>query len=171
MENASRIAGPGRRSELIPIKVAAREARHHYAARRPPGREEERTMRKVAAVAMLTVLVAGAARAEDDAPESGKDVYLRHCAVCHGIEGFGNGPLADAMKIAPSDLTRIAAKHGAEFPAAKVSDVIRNGGGVLGHGSPAMPAWGSYFSEKRKPEAARARVKALVDYIESIQAK
>jgi len=129
-------------------------------------------MRKRTASAILAVLVIGAAPAraqEPDEAETGKDIYLRTCALCHGIEGYGNGPLAAAMKIAPSDLTRIAAKHGGDFPAAKVSDVIRNGGAVLGHGSPAMPAWGLYFAEKRKPEIARARVKALVDYIESIQ--
>jgi mono/diheme cytochrome c family protein len=125
------------------------------------------------AVAGLAVLVSGAAHAQetDETVETGQDAYLRHCAVCHGLEGFGNGPLADAMKIAPSDLTRIADKHGGAFPSAKVSDVIRNGGGVLGHGSPTMPAWGSYFAEKRKPEVARARIKALVDYIASIQAR
>jgi mono/diheme cytochrome c family protein len=133
-------------------------------------------MRRAAAVALLAgavVLGANAARAEeaDEAVETGKDAYLRHCAVCHGLEGYGNGPLAEAMKIAPSDLTRIAEKHGGAFAAAKVTDVIRNGGGVLGHGSPTMPAWGLYFAEKRKPEVAKARVKALVDYIESIQAK
>jgi len=109
------------------------------------------------------------AQSEDDAVESGQDAYLRHCAVCHGVEGYGNGPLADAMKIGPTDLTTIAAQHDGAFPAAKVSDVIRNGGGVLGHGTPAMPAWGLYFAEKGKPEVARARVKALVDYVASIQ--
>ncbi len=132
-------------------------------------------MRRTAAAAMLLgwlALAAGVAstRAQaDDTVESGQDAYLRHCAVCHGLEGYGNGPLADAMKIAPSDLTRLASKHGGEFPAAKVSDVIRNGGAVLGHGSPTMPAWGLYFAEKRKPEVLRARVKALVDYLASIQ--
>ncbi len=69
------------------------------------------------------------------------------------------------------DLTRLAVEHDDEFPAAKIADVISNGGGVLGHGSTAMLAWGLYFSEKRKPEVARARIKALVDYIESIQQK
>jgi hypothetical protein len=34
-----------------------------------------------------------------------------------------------------------------------------------------MPAWGLYFSEKRKPEVARERVKALVEYIASIQGR
>jgi mono/diheme cytochrome c family protein len=125
-------------------------------------------------VAALAMAGAGPAWAQSETltvAEQGKDEYLRHCAVCHGLEGFGNGPLADAMKIGPSDLTRLAAQHGGAFPSAKVSDVIRNGGGVLGHGSPAMPAWGLYFSEKGKPEVARARIKALVAYIESIQAK
>jgi mono/diheme cytochrome c family protein len=127
-----------------------------------------------ACAALLAATTPAETQAQDEGSmevESGKDAYLRHCAVCHGLEGYGNGPLADAMKIAPSDLTRIAAKHGGAFPAAKVSDVIRNGGGVLGHGSPAMPAWGLYFAEKRKPEVLRERIKALVDYIESIQQK
>jgi mono/diheme cytochrome c family protein len=132
-------------------------------------------MRRTVAAAMLLgcfALAAGMAPAraqDDDTVDSGKDAYLRHCAVCHGLEGYGNGPLAEAMKIEPSDLTRLAVKHGGDFPAAKVSDVIRNGGAVLGHGSPTMPAWGLYFAEKRKPEVLRARVKALVDYLESIQ--
>lgn len=145
---------------------------------------EERAMKRSFRLQMMAACAAallgsasawaGAASDEDAevAPaELGKDAYLSHCAVCHGLEGYGNGPLADAMKIAPSDLTRIAAKHGGEFPAAKVGDVIRNGGGVLGHGSPAMPAWGLYFAEKRKPEVARDRINALIAYIESIQEK
>lgn len=101
--------------------------------------------------------------------ESGRDIYLRHCAVCHGLEGYGNGPLAEAMIIAPSDLTGVSAKHDGTFPKAKVADVIRTGGGVLGHGTTAMPAWGLYFAVKRHPEVARGRINALVDYIESIQ--
>lgn len=124
-----------------------------------------RTVRLLSACTISAVL-AGPAWAQ---PESGKESYLRHCAVCHGLEGYGNGPLADAMKIAPSDLTQIATQHDGTFPAAKVSDVIRNGAAVLGHGSAAMPAWGLYFAEKGKPDVVRERVKALVDYIASIQ--
>ena len=124
-----------------------------------------------AVMASLASVPAQAQSEGDDTVETGKEAYLRHCAVCHGLEGYGNGPLADAMKIGPTDLTKIAAQHEGTFPAAKVSDVIRNGGAVLGHGSPAMPAWGLYFAEKGKPEVARARVNALVDYILSIQKK
>lgn len=121
---------------------------------------------------VLAAAVPVAAQEDETAaemPGTGKDMFARHCAVCHGLEGFGNGPLAAAMKIAPSDLTILAARHGGEFPAAKVADVIRNGGGVLGHGSSAMLAWGAYFAEKGKPEVARARIQALVDYIAGIQ--
>ncbi len=88
-----------------------------------------------------------------------------------GVDASGNGPLAAAMQIAPADLTRITVEHDGTFPSAKIADIIRNGGGVLGHGSTAMLAWGTYFAEKGKPEVARARIKALVDYIESIQQK
>jgi mono/diheme cytochrome c family protein len=103
--------------------------------------------------------------------EPGKDEYLRHCAVCHGLDGRGNGPLANAMKIVPADLTRLSTRNQGTYPAAKIGDVIRNGGGVLGHGSTAMLPWGIYFSERGNPAVAKARIKALVEYIETIQEK
>jgi mono/diheme cytochrome c family protein len=106
-----------------------------------------------------------------DAAPSGSDLYVRHCAICHGIDGRGHGPLAEAMKIVPADLTRVTVRSGGSFPDAKVSDVIRNGGGVLGHGSTAMLPWGIYFSERRNPAVGKARIKALVAYLKSIQKK
>jgi mono/diheme cytochrome c family protein len=133
---------------------------------------------RIAILAGLALLIVGAAPAfaqSDDedpsGPVSGKDEYVRTCALCHGLDATGNGPLAAALQIAPADLTRIAVEQNDVFPAEKIADVIRNGGGVLGHGSTAMLAWGTYFAEKRKPEVAKARIKALVDYIKSIQQK
>ncbi len=106
--------------------------------------------------------------AAGDVP-SGNDLYVSHCAVCHGLDGRGQGPLAQAMKLVPADLTQIAAKHDGTFPDAKVSDVIRNGGAVLGHGSTAMLPWGLYFSERHNPAVGKARIKALVGYLKSLQ--
>ena len=112
-----------------------------------------------------------AASATPAVSDDGRELYLNHCAICHGLDGHGQGPLADAMKITPADLTKIAAEHGGEFPDAKIADVIRNGGAVLGHGSRAMMPWGLYFSERHKPEVGKARIKALVAYIKSLQSK
>ena len=100
---------------------------------------------------------------------NGQQEFERHCALCHGLDGKGQGPLADAMKLVPADLTRLAARSNGEFPASRVSDVIRNGGGVLGHGSSAMLPWGTYFGEKGKPEVAKGRIADLVAYIKSLQ--
>ncbi|MFA5898245.1 MAG: c-type cytochrome [Hyphomicrobium sp.] len=100
---------------------------------------------------------------------NGHDLFIGHCAICHGLDGRGQGPLAEAMKIVPADLTQIAAKHDGTFPDAKMSDVIRNGGAVLGHGSRAMLPWGLYFSERHKPATGKARIKALVEYLKSLQ--
>jgi hypothetical protein len=50
---------------------------------------------------------------------------------CNGLDGRGQGPLAQAMKIVPADLRQISAKHAGSFPESKVADVIRNGGAVL----------------------------------------
>ncbi len=103
--------------------------------------------------------------------QKGQDSFVLNCAVCHGMDGRGKGPLADALKAAPADLTQVAARNGGEFPSAKISDLIRNGGTVLGHGTAEMPAWGLYFGSKGKPEVARSRIADLVRYLESIQQK
>jgi mono/diheme cytochrome c family protein len=121
----------------------------------------------------IVFLLAAHARASAGDPAAdetnGRNLYIGHCAICHGVDGAGQGPLAQAMKIVPADLTQIAAKHGGAFPDAKVRDVIRNGGAVLGHGTTAMLPWGLYFSERRNPGVANARIEALTKYIKSIQ--
>lgn len=65
---------------------------------------------------------------------NGRDIYLGHCAVCHGLDGRGQGPLAQAMKLVPADLTQIASRHDGSFPDPKVADVIRNGGSAMARG-------------------------------------
>jgi mono/diheme cytochrome c family protein len=133
-------------------------------------------MKKKADALVLTACLASAitfasrASAESDL-QKGQDSFVLNCAVCHGMDGRGKGPMADALKAAPADLTQIAAKHGGKFPSAMISDVIRNGTAVLAHGTAEMPAWGLYFGSKGKPEVARSRIADLVLYLESIQRK
>lgn len=39
--------------------------------------------------------------------ERGKDVYVRLCQSCHGEKGYGDGPSADALNVAPADFHRV----------------------------------------------------------------
>jgi mono/diheme cytochrome c family protein len=127
----------------------------------------EHSMRSPLSVFLLCLAAAPAALAQS----SGEEAFQSHCALCHGLDGRGFGPLADAMKLTPTDLTRLAERNNGEFPTNKVTDVIRNGGAVLGHGSSAMLAWGQYFAEKGQPKVAKQRIADLVAYIKSLQQK
>jgi len=35
----------------------------------------------------------------------GKSLFAEYCAMCHGDEGKGNGPMAEALETKPADLT------------------------------------------------------------------
>ncbi len=128
-------------------------------------------MRWPLAWAALVGLLCLAAPSLALAQSKGQQEFEQSCALCHGLDGTGNGPLADAMKLVPTDLTRLAQRSNGEFPSNRVADVIRNGGGVLGHGSSAMLAWGKYFAEKGHPKVAKERIAELVAYIKSLQQK
>jgi mono/diheme cytochrome c family protein len=106
-------------------------------------------------------------------PGSGAEMYREYCASCHGKEGRGDGPAADALKVRPPDLTTLARRKGGKFPAGDVYQVIKWGGGIVGHGSKEMPVWGRAFLSVsgRSQEQADQRIKNLVRYLESIQVK
>ena len=38
----------------------------------------------------------------------GKTVYERHCQGCHGVGGWGDGPDAHALKVAPTNFHRFS---------------------------------------------------------------
>jgi mono/diheme cytochrome c family protein len=40
----------------------------------------------------------------------GRENFTAYCAVCHGVDGRGNGPAAPAMKVPVPDLTTLAAR-------------------------------------------------------------
>lgn len=103
----------------------------------------------------------------------GKDTYAAYCASCHGTTGTGNGPAAPALKVAPTDLTRLAALGGGKFDALKIEQLILGKSKVpLSHGSPDMPIWGPVFHAMSSDTAGESlRVQNLVNYLKSIQAK
>jgi mono/diheme cytochrome c family protein len=101
----------------------------------------------------------------------GAELFREHCAVCHGIDGKGRGPAADALKRPLTDLTRISGANGGKFPALAVQQKI-NGGEVIEHGTVEMPMWGKLLMPAGRTKAdAEMRVFALLKYIEQIQAR
>jgi mono/diheme cytochrome c family protein len=143
-------------------------------------------VRKIVQALMVTAafaLVAGAQEApkktieavpmKHTSPASGKEMYMSYCAVCHGTDGKGGGPAADALKTPPSDLTVLAKKNGGKYPALKVASAIRGDEKIPAHGSPEMPVWGRLFrsvSQGHDTEVDQ-RIANLTKYIESLQAK
>jgi mono/diheme cytochrome c family protein len=103
----------------------------------------------------------------------GPNLYKAYCAVCHGPNAKGDGPMAKSLKTAPSDLTRISARNNGMFPIAKVRRII---GGeeplAAGHGTRDMPVWGPIFSQVAwDQDLGRVRVDNLARYLETLQAK
>lgn len=112
----------------------------------------------------------------DTSHSSGDELFREHCASCHGTNATGNGPMADAQKVPPADLTGISRRAGGIFPAARVVEIITFGGNVSAHGTQTMPVWGKVFSNeggrgKRGAAASRRAVVALKRYLETIQTK
>jgi mono/diheme cytochrome c family protein len=103
---------------------------------------------------------------------SGARLYKQHCAVCHGMDLKGTGPIPSPYR-PPPDLTTLARRHGGKFPAAYVSNVLRNGVRLPAHGPAEMPVWGTDLATKDERDEAQVseRIKALTDYIESLQQK
>jgi mono/diheme cytochrome c family protein len=104
---------------------------------------------------------------------SGSDLYRTYCASCHGKGAKGDGPLAEYMKRRPSDLTAIAARNDGKYDVEMVARIIDGRKPVPGHGGHDMPVWGDAFKLTRdgsSEESVKARVDALVGYLESLQA-
>lgn len=103
----------------------------------------------------------------------GPNLYKAYCAVCHGPNAKGDGPMAMFLKTQPSDLTRISAKNGGTFPLARVRRVI-SGEEALpgGHGTRMMPIWGPIFSQVAwDQDLGRVRIDNLARYLETLQGK
>ena len=106
--------------------------------------------------------------------DEGRELYERHCMVCHGPAGKGDGPLADELKVRPADLTKIAQRRGGTFPEIELREFIDGRRKVRGHGGGEMPIWGRVFARGGESGTAseaevNAKLDALVAYLRSIQ--
>jgi mono/diheme cytochrome c family protein len=103
--------------------------------------------------------------------------YLNSCAVCHGVDAEGDGPLTDELMKRPADLTRLAQRNGGSFPYQRVFAVIDGRFDVSSHGDREMPVWGRQFLEEDAKVygpgggevVTTERIHNLTGYIESLQ--
>lgn len=105
-------------------------------------------------------------------PASGSEMFNTYCAVCHGKDAKGDGPLASQLKIPPANLTLLTKNHGGKYPSDYVSEVILTGPrDAKSHGSQDMPVWGSVFKSLGDDASVKQRIFNLNKYIESMQEK
>jgi len=69
----------------------------------------------------------------------GADLFAAYCAVCHGPNGMGDGPMASNLKVKVPDLTLLTRKNKGRFPSTSVSRMIAVDEIMLSHGSREMP--------------------------------
>jgi mono/diheme cytochrome c family protein len=100
---------------------------------------------------------------------SGQYWYSNYCASCHGQDGKGDGPVAKSLSRPPADLTRLSAANGGTFPSERVAEVIDGRREVAAHGTREMPVWGR--AVRFGPSIVRTRVRAIVDYVSTLQGK
>jgi mono/diheme cytochrome c family protein len=144
-------------------------------------RRPEETMYHAKSVALVAAIVglafASPGKAQDVTNAVGEEAFRVSCAVCHGSTGQGDGEFADVLTVKPSDLTTLAASNDGVFPYLQVFQTVDGRATVRAHGTSVMPIWGDYFRRQIGETAgpyggellARARIVALVDFVESLQ--
>lgn len=125
-------------------------------------------------IALVFSVASGSVSAADYVSMSGKDLYERFCASCHGVTGRGDGPVAASFKVEVPDLTLIARRSKGAYPRDVIARII-DGRHIIGaHGTRTMPVWGEDFSrlEVGNPDAERGTriiIGRLADYVWLLQ--
>lgn len=131
-------------------------------------------MRKFSALVAALCLVSQAS-AQDVA--TGGAIFERYCAVCHGLDATGTGPMAPILLVQPSDLTTLTERNGGDFPIVRVVMRIDGREPLVSHGSD-MPVFGDFFdgvqnvaikTQAGQPVLVSQPVADLVAYLRALQ--
>lgn len=102
----------------------------------------------------------------------GASLYRTYCASCHGVAGRGDGPMAEYLRVPPTNLAQLAQQHGGTFSDDAVASAIDGRKRIGSHGPSDMPVWGDAFSSPLAAggeSALRDRVRAVVRHLASLQ--
>ncbi|WP_170482245.1 c-type cytochrome [Ruegeria arenilitoris] len=75
-------------------------------------------------VASIVISSVPTISAADEFIDFGKDLFVEHCARCHGIDASGKGPDAADLKTVPADLTKISERRGGVWPMLEVMSIL-----------------------------------------------
>ena len=136
-------------------------------------------------LALATIALFGlsaAALAQDPRSEGwsfGGAQYQARCAACHGANGKGGGAAAKQAKLTVPDLTTYAKRNGGAFPVELAWQKI-DGRPVSWDSKSQMPVWGHSFRHEvtgtpysaKDPETyVAAEIRAIIEYVKTLQVK
>lgn len=128
--------------------------------------------------ALFALLITFPVTAFSQDAAQGEAIFQFHCATCHGLEATGNGPMAAALLVQPTDLTKLTLRNDGQFPITRVIKRIDGRDPLVSHGS-SMPIFGDFFegydvalkTETGQPIMTSKPIIDLMAYLESLQAK
>jgi mono/diheme cytochrome c family protein len=106
-------------------------------------------------------------------PTDGKTMYSSYCAPCHGADGRGRGPAAQALRTRPADLTTLTQANHGKYPDTHIFSILQFGARANARASVEMPVWGPILAgvDSTHAQQRNLRIVSLIHYLESIQAK
>lgn len=123
------------------------------------------------------VLIIGCSQTRNlhsDPITQGKASFDSYCTSCHGASATGDGPVAAALTIKPTDLTQLRNDNDGTFPTEMVYSAIDGREVMYSHGTREMPIWGNIWRENdgkpRPEEDVHEQISQIVEYLRSIQA-
>ncbi len=129
-----------------------------------------RLLAGVGLVALFWAPAPAALAQQEEVIESGEQQFSQQCAVCHGLEGQGDGVLGPHLKEQPADLSRLSERNGGTFPFWEVYGKIDGRDKVGAHGAGDMPVWGTDERyEGTSGRLAMGQILEIVFFLQSIQ--
>jgi|SRR5215469_1220132 len=135
----------------------------------------EASKKIVPMLALVLFATSSMTHAQDNDVVAGRQLFLRYCASCHGVDGSGGGPVAKSLRDPPANLRLLADKYGSPLPAEALVDLIDGRKAVRAHGTSEMPVWGERLyatSEGTKGESGITdAIQKIVAFLNSIQVR
>ena len=124
-------------------------------------------------ILLLCLSISVRAAAGDNDIAKGRELYVEHCAACHGTKRDGHGPLEHELTTPPADLRLLSRRYGNPLPEEEIARFMDGRADVAAHGPRDMPVWGWEMWQNPEgqgnPHQVSDSVAEIVRYLQSIQ--